>query len=219
MAIIEELGVGVSICIDGRPAVEYDDPNPTVNDEDEYFVYSTYVESVDGAEYALTYTCLPDQRWLYNNPKNRLTFRVYIDGQERCAHSANRNLILYNDGKLVVEGAEAFRGHGQLMALSKFRFNAITTGMCLPYTAQLLFEAKISNLLGSVEDADDQAIEKDKKRAETLGLIKVEVWREYQRGNSSDLSSDADDELDVNDSELLIAEQALKGKAISHGTS
>jgi hypothetical protein len=131
MAIIEELGVGVNICIDGRPVAEYDDPDSATNDEDDYAVCSTYVESVDEAEYTIMYTCLPDQRWLYNNPKNRLTFRVYVDGKERCAHSANRNMILYNDGKLNIEGAEAFRGPGKPMALSKFRFNAITTGTCL----------------------------------------------------------------------------------------
>lgn len=130
MAIIKELGVGVNICIGGQPVAEYDDPNPITNDEDDYAVSNTYVESVDGAAYTIMYTCLPDQRWLYNNAKNRLTFRVYIDGKERCAHSANRNLILYNDGKLNIEGAETFRGHGQPMALSKFRFNAVTTSMC-----------------------------------------------------------------------------------------
>jgi hypothetical protein len=73
--------------------------------------------------------------------------------------------------------------------------------------------------VGLVKDADEHAISADKKRAETLGLIKVEVWRVYQSSNSPGVAVDADEEPDVNDTEILIAEKALKGKAISHGTS
>lgn len=78
-----------------------------------------------------------------------------------------------------------------------------------------------------VEDAD-HTIEADKKRAETLGLIRVEVRRVARTGQDVMIRFDDDEEdLDAEDgdtkdhetSDMLIAEKALKGKALSHGTS
>lgn len=65
------------------------------------------------------------------------------------------------------------------------------------------------------DKADASAAKRDKAKAAGLGSIRVEVWRAFVEGHSGPSRRARAPEK----TEMSIAEKALKGRAISHGTS
>jgi len=84
MAIIESLGLAVSVVIDGTPVAEYDDPEVGQRQELEFGsakAVTKYIESRDDTEYAIRVEALPTHRWLPSNRDHLLTMYIYIDGK------------------------------------------------------------------------------------------------------------------------------------------
>lgn len=68
-----------------------------------------------------------------------------------------------------------------------------------------------------VEDADLETIHADTERAASLGEVRVDVWRVIAKPTNDSVSHEAIENAPA-ENDLSIAEKALSGKAISHGT-
>ncbi|KAJ9165032.1 hypothetical protein NKR19_g821 [Coniochaeta hoffmannii] len=193
MAIIEDLGLSVTIEVNGTPLEEYNDAKPSEDstvDQTVTKVCSKYVEAKDGAEYVVHCKAMPNNTWISSSaPKDHIfVFDVYVDGK------LQRSKVLIwkrqtDHGGVSADGAAEY--HGPRKLIRRFSFSTIQT----------------------VETADVGVVETDSGRASTLGVIRVEVARSIRKG-----SKNAQDQS-VEDTNLTVAEEALKGQAISHGTA
>jgi hypothetical protein len=130
MAVIESLGLAVSVVINGTPVAEYDDPDPDPDVEREFpgaKVISKYIESTDDTEYAIRCDALPTHRWVPSGPDNVLTCNVDIDGNYQtgiCLRAARWDRGVSKTVEGVVRAVTGSRG-----ALNKFKFSAVDSRM------------------------------------------------------------------------------------------
>lgn len=128
MAVIDSLGISVHVHIDGAPAVEYTDPDPS---PDAIYpatpVVSRYVESKVNKEYSLACETLPQHTWLSTHRDKVLSFVAHIDGTIRASkihgpdHHDRRRPFFINGVKLRHQGAS-------YETVSKFKFDAVKLG-------------------------------------------------------------------------------------------
>jgi hypothetical protein len=74
-----------------------------------------------------------------------------------------------------------------------------------------------ANTVSLVDDANARRVKEDLKRAKHLGLIRVKMYRTVKPPTTAARYRDADEAKEKHD--LSIAEKALKGRAVSHGTT
>ncbi|KAI3394306.1 hypothetical protein diail_2953, partial [Diaporthe ilicicola] len=195
MAIIEKLGLEVKVKVNGSTAAEYRDEEPDVEDAYGQAVKTYhYVESVDNAEFVLQAGVLPgiktSRRWLSRSEKHALSFAVAFDG----GHDAAARLVHQSSGPQPLDGVlDSANG-----TLRKFRFAPVST----------------------IDDANKTRLATDTKTAQNLGLIRVSVFRVIVKGKDENKKlSSARPDPNLAKDRLSIAEKALKGKAVSHGTT
>ncbi|KAH8907232.1 hypothetical protein BR93DRAFT_978710 [Coniochaeta sp. PMI_546] len=192
MAVIKALGLSVSIVINGKAVPEYDDPDPGLYDKPPGTkVVNKYIESEDDIEYSIRCEALPQHRWLPNRKGNILEFGVTIDGQYQ--HTKCLSFDHWDDGVYTdIVGVPTYTGRKR-GTLSKFRFGSIN----------------------ALDEADPRTVKKDLKRAETLGVICIEVLRTLEIGEYTKVPRTTAKERP----KLDLAGEALKGRAVSHGTT
>lgn len=130
MAIIEDLGLVVTIQVNGTPLDEYDDPNPSEDDTVDRTltaVSQKYVEARDDAEYRIHCKALPGNRWLSEAAPeyHLLLFEVEIDGKLQAERGLSWNRQVMHGG-LYVEGKIEYRD--TQVSVRRFRFRTIQTG-------------------------------------------------------------------------------------------
>lgn len=129
MAILESLGLAVSVVINGTPVAEYDDLEPDQAVRKEFpgaQIVTKYIESQDDTEYEIRCEALPTHQWLPTSRDNVLTCMVEIDGKHQAGHALtaakwNRGIVRHIDG--VIRKLTASQG-----TLSKFKFSAVNAG-------------------------------------------------------------------------------------------
>ncbi|KAG8163976.1 hypothetical protein KVR01_005894 [Diaporthe batatas] len=193
MVIIKELGLEAEITVNGSTAAEYPDPEP----EDIPYGQTTkachrYVESVDNAEFAIRVGIIPG-----NNPVREWTgrsrdHRLLFSVAFDGGHAVRSKTIWQYTTPTAMEGiSDHAKG-----TLRKFRFAPVST----------------------VDDVNKERITRDMHVARDLGLIRIcifrGIWKQKSArkagsGRSTKLGTDG----------ISLAEKALKGKAISHGTA
>ncbi|KUI73783.1 hypothetical protein VM1G_09341 [Cytospora mali] len=195
MAIIEELGIEAKILVDGSAATEYTpDEEPEI--EGDNFGPSTrvccrYVEAIDNAHFALHAGIAS-----VNSPGNKWLEESWENGFSFG--------ISIDGGKTVSSQIvqqyqyDTLQGviDGQTGTIRKFRFASVST----------------------VDDASKNRVAKDLKAAKNLGLIRLVIRRVVVTSITRNSASPIDTSNLAN-GEISLAEKALKGKAISHGTT
>ncbi|KAB5582771.1 hypothetical protein GE09DRAFT_1278133 [Coniochaeta sp. 2T2.1] len=193
MAIIKALGLAVSIVINGETVPEYDDPDTGLELEHPCTkIVNKYIESEDEIEYSIRCQALPGHRYLPNKEGNALEFCIIIDGNPLWTQFLEHDDWGSRGTSYTVDGAPT--GPDWSMH-NRFRFSAIRTN----------------------DDANTSTTQEDKKQARELGLIRVEVRRcvEVEQPEGLDLDSESESKT----SNLSLAEEALKGRAVSLGTT
>ncbi|KAJ3950637.1 uncharacterized protein N0V96_001787 [Colletotrichum fioriniae] len=201
MAVIDELkGVKVTVQVNGQEAVEYDDPDGLENDVNrKHATHRTfnYIESKDDTCFTVTYEVNNMHRW--ESPKSAFSLYLYVDGKRMdsvvCEASRFYPFDPSYKWSTVVEGSRESSRDPSFDRLSKFKFSQVTT----------------------VDDATKERVEGDSKKAKSLGVIEVFVYPLTITGPS--YSSGHEHYRDNQNSSFNIAEKALKGRAVSHGTS
>ncbi len=113
MAIIEDLGVAVSVLVEGQALDEYHDPGPTVehdqggNNENTAMCIK-YIEAPDDTSFSLRYEVTNEYQWGYGEGNDRVSFECYIDG-EHC-----RNL------GISIQNFKAGKPFGHLRGIHRF---------------------------------------------------------------------------------------------------
>ncbi|KAL1855796.1 hypothetical protein Daus18300_010971 [Diaporthe australafricana] len=193
MAIIEELGLEVKVKVNGSTAAEYPDEEPDADDNSQG-TCSRYVESVDNAAFFVQAGVLP-------GPKGPKTSQEWFSRSQNHAlsftvaidggHAVEAVLVDQNSGPRRLEGIRNTADK----TMRKFRFAPVSI----------------------VDDATKTRVATDTKVAQDLGLIRVCVHRVIVKTRNLHRSPLTEPELATD--RLSLAEKALKGKAISHGTT
>ncbi|KAK1727219.1 hypothetical protein CaCOL14_000794 [Colletotrichum acutatum] len=201
MAVIDELkGVKVTVQVNGQEAIEYDDPDGLENDVNrKHATHRTfnYIESKDDTCFTVKYEVGNMHRW--ESPKSAFSLYLYVDGKRMdsvvCEASRFNQFAPSYKWSTVVEGSRGSSRDPSYDRLSKFKFSQVTT----------------------VDDATKERVEGDSQKAKSLGVIEVFVYPLTITGPS--YSSGHEHYRDNQNSTFNIAEKALKGRAVSHGTS
>lgn len=141
MAVLDELGLEVTIEVAGEPAQEYPDPDHDIDDnESPTNTHGCYIESRAGAEYCIVGRLQPGKKqspaaqWIVKDKKNGICFDVSFDGGG-CAAGA---IYDRNDSVVSVDGVVDYAEQKQQM----FCFSAVSTGTYAAVPTNLLFIAK-----------------------------------------------------------------------------
>ncbi|KAK1972177.1 hypothetical protein LY78DRAFT_651063 [Colletotrichum sublineola] len=201
MAIIRDFpSVKVTIQVDGRDAIEYDDPDGFENDTNRknarWRTYS-YVESKDDAFFSVRYQVDNSHRW--ESPDHAFALTLYVDGKRmdgvvcEARHFLNSNPFYVWEN--TIEGSRQRSTASGYDRLNKFKFSKVTT----------------------LDDAANDRVKTDTAKAKLLGVIEVFIYPMVITGPTRYTNSSH--RHDVQDDNFEIAEKALKGRAVSHGTS
>ncbi|KAK2058786.1 hypothetical protein LY76DRAFT_626263 [Colletotrichum caudatum] len=201
MAIIRDFsGVKVTIQVDGRDATEYDDPDGVENDanrKNARWRTSAYVEAKDDAFFCVRYQV--DNNHCWEGPKNAIALALYVDGKRietvlceaQCFLNFNPSYVWES----TVEGSRQKSRSSGYDRLNKFKFSKVTT----------------------LDDAANDRVKVDTAKSKLLGVIEVFIYPVIITGPSR--YSNSDRCYDTQNDNFEIAEKALKGRAVSHGTS
>ncbi|KAH8888303.1 hypothetical protein GQ53DRAFT_826446 [Thozetella sp. PMI_491] len=193
MAIIEEFGLGVTVKVDGQSLTEYPDPEPQLPekaDPDHTITSHHYIEAQDDKEFVVSVTST--NTWESEEPNFALTYYIYVDGKFARAKFARHGDLWWGHFKSDTDGAVEHPSGANYTLLHRFKFSSITT----------------------VDDTDKQRLEEDKRATKHLGTIQVNFFRTLEAGLPYDPTTSG-----PSGTSLSVAEKALKGQAISHGTS
>lgn len=132
MAVIEDLGLAVTITVDHSPATEYDDPQPlddsNISERDTRCA-DKYIESIDGAHFSICCEVFEPQDWLWTHPGNALRFRIFIDGKRIATKlCVSSNVARRGNWTRFVDGFQKFNEDEDLGVLRKFQFKPIIPG-------------------------------------------------------------------------------------------
>ncbi|KZL79903.1 hypothetical protein CI238_02349 [Colletotrichum incanum] len=201
MAIINGLpGVKITVQVDGQDAIEYDDPDGFENDtnrKNARWRTFSYVESKDDAFFSVRYQVDNSHRW--DSPYHAFSLTLYVDGKRMdgvvCEARHFLNLDPFYVWETTVEGSREGSTASGYERLNKFKFSKVTM----------------------IDDAAKDRVEVDTQKAKALGVIEVFIYpmvitgpmRYTTTGQRPDAQNDG----------FEIAEKALKGRAVSHGTS
>ncbi|ROW06413.1 hypothetical protein VMCG_04360 [Cytospora schulzeri] len=194
MAIIHELGLEVSVLVDGAEATEYTPDEEAEVDDD--FGPSTerhhcYVESIDDAHFAVRARVTSEnkigKKWIEKSPQHAFLVDLVFDGK----HSGGSIKLDKRRNPHFQDGAVDCTTKTK----RKYRFASVST----------------------VDDANKQRIAKDLKAAKNLGLIQAVVYRIIVTGRKAKTRTSYAPK--IAEGGISLAEKALKGKAISHGTT
>ncbi|KDN66023.1 hypothetical protein CSUB01_00689 [Colletotrichum sublineola] len=219
MAIIRDFpSVKVTIQVDGRDAIEYDDPDGFENDTNRknarWRTYS-YVESKDDAFFSVRYQVDNSHRW--ESPDHAFALTLYVDGKRmdgvvcEARHFLNSNPFYVWEN--TIEGSRQRSTASGYDRLNKFKFSKVTTRMPGPRPMR---QASLTDFI-SVDDAANDRVKTDTAKAKLLGVIEVFIYPMVITGPTRYTNSSH--RHDVQDDNFEIAEKALKGRAVSHGTS
>ncbi|TPX13141.1 uncharacterized protein E0L32_006341 [Thyridium curvatum] len=197
MAILEDQGFEATVEVNGVKAIEYDQDDTQARGSQEagqaIKVVSKYVESTEGAEFAVRINLAPKDPWVCGAKIRRYRIQVFVDGVK-----VEGRLLSFKSSETsrawFCEGPVE-RGERQGEAvLRKMTFAAVKTD----------------------ENTVNYGDEDDSDRLKNFGLIEVRIQKATTTGcqfwskkSSGTLKSQS----------LVMAEQSLKGKAISHGMS
>ncbi|KAK2026900.1 hypothetical protein LX32DRAFT_641427 [Colletotrichum zoysiae] len=201
MAIIRDFpGVKVTVQVDSRDATEYDDPDGVENDanrKNACWRTSTYVESKDDAFFRIRYQVDNSHRW--EGPNHAFALALYVDGKRTDAVVCEaRNFLNVNPfyvWESTIEGSRQKSTSSGYDRLNKFKFSKVTT----------------------LDDAANDRVKVDTAKSKLLGVIEVFIYPLIITGPSR--YSNSGHCYNAQNDNFEIAEKALKGRAVSHGTS
>ncbi|ORY60031.1 uncharacterized protein BCR38DRAFT_375017 [Pseudomassariella vexata] len=190
MTIIEDVpGVEIAVQIGGADVVEYDALDAD-GDEPVCPTITKYIECIDDAHFVIRTRIDNFYHWGYKD--HVLSLQLYIDGtwiNARICRASDTRRTGYRENK--ISGREEPSGPNGQWVLRKFKFSSVHT----------------------VDDSKRERVEKDREIAKNLGVIEVKVRRGTDYG-LIELRQNT-----IKNKKFEIAEKALKGKAISHGTA
>ncbi|EOO00073.1 hypothetical protein UCRPA7_4505 [Phaeoacremonium minimum UCRPA7] len=191
MAVIEDFKLEAGVKINGSTAPEYDDPDGGEGDGEFPIRCNKYIECIDGAEFSISAGLTGEYSWLNQGADHGLVFHLSADGKYVTNKICGRKAVLQNTWSTEFRGHVKHSEHGPSL-LCKFKFAP----------------------LHKVDDTDKSRVKQDIKRAKHLGLIEVKISR-IEVGETLPKLFAQDKQI----AEFSIAEKALKGRAVSHGTS
>lgn len=223
MAIISYFPeIDVRVCISGRPATEY--PSPDQRDDNENMrsgaghgavrTHECYIESKSGQNYTVDISVTPELRL---PPTKSLLMYLSVDGQKfhgvfTTLKSRKGTPEPFKHSFIGPQRASSSPGY---MIQDKLTFSPVSTGWCAIRSSPVGYSSWLTDNLLIVEESSKTKLERDAKIVAKLGIIEVEVFL----GTLSQETHYALPCRRSQDEALTIAEKAMKGKELSHGTT
>jgi hypothetical protein len=208
MAVLDSLpAVKAKIKVEGANIQEYKDPYASEEVAAPDNTVIKYIESMEDAEFTIHVKVDETYKW---NPKYVFDVTVHIDGHDmggivlRQSHvntkrSTNVRLVTCDE-----------RGQWRWQV---YKFKSVTICKLKP----IVTSCSKSSLHNAAEDqASAKVIKKQMVKAETMGTIEIRIRRAIMVGTRSLMRDRSSNPLSGSD--LKMAEKALKGKDISHGS-
>ncbi|KAI1364963.1 hypothetical protein F5Y08DRAFT_305483 [Xylaria arbuscula] len=191
MAISESVpGIAVTVQCDKQPLPEFEDPDAHDHNDDAA-AYPIETKYVECIDNAHFQICLVvDSSYDWSYRNHVLVAVISVDGQWVRGQIIKQRPEDNGYYKHRVNGKEVCNSLGT-WSVRRFIFSAVKT----------------------IDEAKKERVEGDRKIANGLGTIHVDFFRATIRAPSTGHVTDA------NSGGFELAEKALKGKAISHGTS
>ncbi|KFY49060.1 hypothetical protein V495_00779 [Pseudogymnoascus sp. VKM F-4514 (FW-929)] len=191
MAVIDTVpGVEVSILINGQPVEEYVDSGEEIDGPLASKTVVKYIEAISDAEFIIKASAL-SAFYQHRKTKDDILVGVEIDGARvRGCFQRHAKSKKSAPWSKIIEGASGLNGAGR-RTISAFKFTAVEI----------------------VETTDKAKIEKDTTASAKLGEICVEIFRVKILGRTK-----PKDKVPKG-AASEIAEKAVKGRALSHGTT
>lgn len=128
MAIIPDLGVSVTVHIDGAPTVEYEDTEPQLDskvDRTITRICNRYIRSEKDRSYTIVCEVWPRHEWIKSKAGNELAFHVFVDGFPCGQWIICQQNLEEGYAKASISGADLDDSEE---TIKEFRFHAINTG-------------------------------------------------------------------------------------------
>ncbi|KAG6047670.1 hypothetical protein E4U39_000245 [Claviceps sp. Clav50 group G5] len=192
--------IDVQVCISGRPATEY--PSPDQRDDNGNMrsgaghgavrTHECYIESKSGHNYTVDISVTPEFRL---PPTKSLLMYLSVDGQR--FHGVFTTL-------------KSQKGTAQ-----PFKYSFIGPQRASSIPGYMIQDKLTFSPVSTVEESSKTKLDRDAKIVANLGIIEVEVFLGtiFQDKRCTLPSRRSQDEA------LTIAEKAMKGKELSHGTT
>ncbi|KAG6019483.1 hypothetical protein E4U40_006979, partial [Claviceps sp. LM458 group G5] len=223
MAIISYFPeIDVQVCISGRPATEY--PSPDQRDDNGNMrsgaghgavrTHECYIESKSSHNYTVDISVTPEFRL---PPTKSLLMYLSVDGQRfhgvfTTLKSQKGTAQPFKYSFIGPQRASSIPGY---MIQDKLTFSPVSTGWCAIRSSPVSYSSWLTDNLLIVEESSKTKLDRDAKIVANLGIIEVEVFLGtiFQDKRCTLPSRRSQDEA------LTIAEKAMKGKELSHGTT
>lgn len=212
MAISPTLkGVKVFIKVDGVVAKEYEDVGDNTNYAYPEKTVVKYIESVSNANYAIVSQVDPTYK-----QKSSLAFYIQVD--ETVLPSSNLFSAKEKIDKPWVSTVDGLEQVDLLGRTSKkmFKFEELQFGI-ISFSALAMVVKHMNANEGLVEDDDKERIKNDARDAAHIGELQIAVFKVQILGCAGTqlvhIQGKRETKL------LEIAEKAVKGRTLSHGTS
>ncbi|KFX99241.1 hypothetical protein V490_01888 [Pseudogymnoascus sp. VKM F-3557] len=190
MAVIDEVpGLDVSIWMNGQPVKEYEDAGEEIDGPLASKSVVKYIEAISDTEFAVNFSVLPVFKE-HRQTKDDLLFKAQVDGKWYSGRFMEFGQSDSRPWNRLVEGVSGVDVAGR-GTLRPFKFDAINI----------------------VEATDSTKTEIDMKAAAKLGEVIVDVFRVRIGANAESKYSAQ------KDTAATVSEKAIKGRALSHGTT
>ena len=222
MAVIDELGIKVTVVVDDASLVEYEDPEPEKTDDSQIMHSHKYVASQDNKEFSVNIVSTENLKWAKQKVNFGLGFQVFIDGREIDRLLAIPEDLENGSFNYRIEGLVEQNHDNGSTTLRKCRFSSIVLGTMSSILSKNRYRR--NTLIKSAVDNADEATTEHTQMGRDFGLIRVLVFREKilmeveSATECGEPTSSLPSRLSDPPEAPRVAEGDIKGMAISHIT-
>jgi len=135
MAVIKDIGVGISIRVDKKALPEHDDPEFHVSrNADGIWACKKYIEAISNAEFdiQIRIELVPDSHWIWEHQSPALACLVVVDGIKVEGRSIRKTDIDKPSGQGIfhISGQTQPGATWDSCTMRKFKFCPIDIGLC-----------------------------------------------------------------------------------------
>jgi hypothetical protein len=223
MAIIDELGIKVTVVVDDASLVEYEDPEPEKTDDSQTMHSHKYVASQDNKEFSVSIVSTENLKWAKQKVDFGLGFQVFIDGREIDRLLAIPEDLENGSFNYRIEGLVEQNRDDDSTTLRKCRFSPILLGRMSSILSKNRYRSN-TLIKSAADNADEVTTTEHTQMGRDIGLIRMLVFRgrilrEVESPTEcGEPTSSLPSRLSNPREAPRVAEGDIKGMAISHIT-
>ncbi|KAI1873395.1 hypothetical protein JX265_005017 [Neoarthrinium moseri] len=200
MVRLHNLGLQAQVHVGGKAATEYDAPSENAAAKSPQILkplsVTKYIECFNDAEFSVALSV--SNHYGFDAPvPHMLNIAIYVDGNWVTGEMCRMDQTELQPWKAIVHGRSLIKGKGKgrgqgKQGIQTFKFKSIKT----------------------VDDDDSIRVDSDCRAAVNMGTVDIKFFRVQVNGSSEKYMNNL-----LGAKNLELAEKALKGRTVSHGTT